>query len=81
MRRVLAICLLTTGQQKSELKRIDEERKAEIAQVVEKYMKKRDAIIDALVAKEVSLTVERYLFALRLHVLTLALTMVVRCQS
>ena len=81
MRRVLAICLLTTGQQKSELKRIDEERKAEIAQVVEKYMKKRDAIIDALVAKEVSLIVERYLFALRLHVLTLALTMVVRCQS
>jgi hypothetical protein len=51
---------LTTGQQKSELKRIDEERKAEIAQVVEKYLKKRDAIIDALVAKEVSLIVERY---------------------
>lgn len=60
MRRVLTICLLTTGQQKSELKKIDEERKAEIAQVVEKYLKKRDAIIDALVAKEVSLIVERY---------------------
>jgi hypothetical protein len=62
---------LITGQQKSELKRIDEERKAEIEQVVEKYLKKRDAIIDALVAKEISLIVERYLcahiYSLRLH--------------
>lgn len=45
---------------KSELKRIDEERKAEIEQVVEKYLKKRDAIIDALVAKEISLIVESH---------------------
>jgi len=45
---------------KSELKRIDEERKAEIGQVVEKYLKKRDAIIEALIAKEISLIVESH---------------------
>lgn len=51
---------MTGHQQKSELKRIDEEQKAEIGQVVEKYLKKRDTIIEALIAKEISMIVERY---------------------
>jgi hypothetical protein len=46
--------------QKSELKKLDEERKVEIGQIVEKYRKKREAIIDALVTKEVSEIVDRY---------------------
>jgi hypothetical protein len=49
------------AEQKSDLKRLDEDRKAELTQVVEKYLKIRDAIVETLIAKEIALIAERYL--------------------
>jgi hypothetical protein len=47
------------AEQKSDLKRLDEDRKAELTQVVEKYLKIRDSIVETLIAKEIALIAER----------------------